>query len=48
VLLSASIAVQVTVVIPIGKEAPDAGRQVGVIVVQSSVTVEEKLIMAEH
>jgi len=48
VLPEASVAVQVTVVVPFKKVEPDGGLQLTVAPGQLSVTVAEKLTTAEH
>jgi hypothetical protein len=48
VLPAASVAVQVTVVVPTGKNVPDAGEQTTVTPGQLSVAVAVKVTMAPH
>jgi hypothetical protein len=48
VLPDVSVAVQVTVVVPFGKEDPDAGLQLVVTPGQLSVAVGENVTKAEH
>ena len=46
--LTASFAVQVTVVVPTGKQVPEGGLQVNVAPGQLSFTVGEKAATAQH
>ena len=48
VLLAASVAVQLTVVVPLAKAEPDAGMQATVAPGQLSLTTGEKLTAAVH